>query len=203
MAKILPFKRRRKWTRTRDYGGGPPRFWGDNDRVTVRGTFRETLHWLTLLRPLIFVGILASVWVGYDPALVEPPGFLATNPERITEAFTRCGPGRGHACVIDGDTIKLGQRKVRIIGIDAPEVHGQCAEEIRLAEQATAKLQQLLNQGPFEMVAPLYGQRDRYGRDLRALRRTRSDGSVQSIADDMRTAGLAHRYLGGLKPGWC
>ena len=68
-----------------------------------------------------------------DPALVEPPAFLSTEPERISERFTRCGPGRGHACVVDGDTIKLGERKVRIIGIDAPEVHGACPEETRLA----------------------------------------------------------------------
>ena len=78
--------------------------------------------------------------------------------------------GARHACVIDGDTFKLGERKVRIIGIDAPETHpARCAEEARLGEAATAKLQQLLNQGPFEMVAPIYrDMHDRYGRDLRA-----------------------------------
>lgn len=67
-----------------------------------------------------------------------------------------------------------------------------------LGEQATARLQELLNQGPFEMVAPVYGKQDRYGRDLRSIWR-----SDRSIADDMRESGLAHRYLGGFKPGWC
>ena len=106
--------------------------------------------------------------------------------------------------MIDGDTFKLGERKVRIIGIDAPETHpARCAEEARLGEEATAKLQQLLNQGPFEMIAPAYGDHDRYGRDLRAIRRKLPDGSMQSIASDMRESGLAHRYLGGLKIGWC
>ena len=136
--------------------------------------------------------------------LIDPPGFLSSDPERISETFSRCGPGRSHACVIDGDTFKLGQRKVRIIGIDAPETHGPgCAEEARVGEQATAKLQQLLNRGPFEMVAPIYGTTDRYGRDLRVIRRTSPDGSTQSIADEMRESGLAHRYMGGFKPGWC
>ena len=55
--------------------------------------------------------------------LVDPPGFLSSEPEQISAHFTRCGPGRGNACVVDGDTFKLGKRKIRIIGIDAPETH--------------------------------------------------------------------------------
>ena len=66
------------------------------------------------------------------------------------------------------------------------------------ARASTARLQELLNQGPFEMVAPVYGKQDRYGRDLRSIRR-----GDRSIADDMRESGLAHRYLGGFKQGWC
>ena len=42
-----------------------------------------------------------------------------------------------------------------------------------------------------------------YGRDLRSVRRTFPNGGTQSISDDMRDSGLAHRYLGGYKPGWC
>ena len=139
-----------------------------------------------------------------DPALIDPPTILAGDPERVTEQFTRCGPGRGHACVIDGDTFKIGERKVRIIGIDAPETHPpRCAEEARLGEAAAAKLQELLNQGSFEMIAPIYGRVDRYGRDLRVLERKRPDGSTQSMAAEMRESGLARRYLGGLRGGWC
>src|SRR5205085_978015 len=91
------------------------------DRVTARGVARETGQWLGTLRPLILAGILLSIWPAMDPALVEPPSFLSSGPERVSAAFTRCGLGRGYACVIDGDTFKLGERKVRIIGIDAPE----------------------------------------------------------------------------------
>src|SRR5688500_123749 len=139
-----------------------------------------------------------------DPALVDPPGFLSSDPETVDESFTRCGPGRGHACVIDGDTFKLGERKVRIIGIDTPETHPpRCAREAELGEAATEQLQSLLNEGPFEMTAPIYGQKDRYGRDLRSISRKRPDGSEQSIAAEMRESGLAHRYLGGFKSGWC
>jgi endonuclease YncB( thermonuclease family) len=206
VGKIIRFRRRRRWTKPRDFGGagsGPP-FWPPKNRVTARGLARDTWRWLGVLRPFILFGILASLWVGYDPALVEPPGFLSSDPETVNEQFTRCGPGRGHACVIDGDTFKLGQRKIRIIGIDTPETHPpRCANEAALGEAATAKLQELLNQGAFEMVGRSYGDKDRYGRDLRTISRKRPDGSVQSIASEMRESGLARRYLGGFKNGWC
>lgn len=55
--------------------------------------------------------------------------------------------------MIDGDTFKLGDRKIRIIGIDAPETHPpRCAAEAAMGEAATARLQALLNEGPFDMV---------------------------------------------------
>lgn len=154
-------------------------------------------------RPFALFAVLLGIWPAADPALVEPPAFLSTNPERIDEQFTRCGRGRGHACVIDGDTFKLGQRKVRIIGIDTPEVAAQCPQEARLAEAATAALQRLLNQGPFDMVGRIDEPTDRYGRDLRALTHTRADGSTQSIAGAMRDGGFARRYMGGYRSGWC
>jgi len=181
------------------------RFWPDKDRVTFRGTVRETLHWLAVFRPFILLGILASIYVGAgDPALVEPPGFLSSEPERVDEQFTNCGPGGAHACVVDGDTFRLGDRRIRIIGIDAPETHpARCAKEAELGEMATGKLRDLLNEGPFEMVAPLYRDTDRYGRDLRVIRRKGPEGSYQSIASDMRESGLARRYLGGFRGGWC
>jgi hypothetical protein len=35
------------------------------------------------------------------------------------------------------------------------------------------------------------------------IRRKRADGGTQSIAEEMRESGLAHRYMGGFRPGWC
>ena len=180
-----------RFRRRRQHAPGP-RFWPQRRRGP----------WFAL-RPFLLAGVLGLAWAGADPMLVDPPGLLSTDPERVSETFTRCGPGRGHACVVDGDTFKLGQRRIRIIGIDAPETHpARCPEEARLGEQATAKLQQLLNQGPFEMVAPIYGRTDKYGRDLRSINRKLPDGSTQSIADAMRDSGLAHRY-NGFKSSWC
>ena len=194
MGRIIPFRRRRR----REL-----RFWPDDDPVTLRGVARETIGWLRVFRPFILLGILVSIWVGMDPALVEPPAVFSGEPETVSASFTRCGPGRGHACVTDGDTFKLGKRRVRLIGIDAPEVKARCDEEARLAEQATARLQALLSEGPFEMSGWAHNRRDRYDRELMAVTRSRPDGSEQSIADEMRESGLARRYAGGFRGGWC
>jgi endonuclease YncB( thermonuclease family) len=205
MGKVIRFRRRR-WTRPRDFGAPEPspRFWPEDDTVTLRGVARGTMRWLGNLRPFILGAILLAIWPAVDPALVGPPSFLGTDPEMVGERFTRCGPGRGHACAIDGDTFKLGARKIRVIGIDTPETHpARCAEEARLGEDATAKLQELLNQGSFAMTGWAHNRRDRYGRELMAITRARSDGTTQSIAADMRESGLAHLYTGGFKAGWC
>ncbi len=154
-------------------------------------------------RPFVLAAILAGLWPTLDPALVEPPAFLSAAPEQVAERFTRCGRGRSNACVVDGDTFKLGKRKIRIIGIDAPETHpANCPEEARLGEAATAELQRLLNQGPFVMTGRIDDMTDRYGRELRSITRKKPDGSIESIAEDMRASGLAHRYL-GRKTSWC
>ncbi len=198
VGRIIPFRRRRLRGIDEFDSRQRIRFWPQQRRRTPLG--RIAFH----ARPFALLGILLLLWPSLDPALVEPPSFLSTDPERVSETFTRCGPGRGHACVVDGDTFKLGERKVRIIGIDAPETHpARCPAEAKLGEAATAKLQELLNQGPFEMVGRFDGMKDRYGRDLRAIQRKLPDGSTQSIASDMRESGLAHRYLGGFKPRWC
>lgn len=147
--------------------------------------------------------VLAGLWPTLDPALIEPPAFLSAAPERVAMRFTRCGPGRGEGCVTDGETFKLGKRRIRIVGIDAPETHpATCPEEARLGEAATIELMRLLNQGPFQMTGRIDDMTDRYGRELRVLTRPLRNGATQSIAEDMRSSGLAHRYLGH-KTSWC
>ena len=82
-------------------------------------------------------------------------------------------------------------------------MNGQCPAEARLAEAATVRLQQLLNAGAFEMVGRIDEPTDRYGRELKTLRRRMADGSYASIAAQMREEGHARRYMGGLRGGWC
>ena len=196
MGKVIRFRRNRRLRGLDEFDRRQRiRFWPERRRSPLS-------RLLVAARPFGLLAILCGIWVTMDPALVEPPEILAGEPEQVSETFSRCGFGRAHACVIDGDTFKLGNRKVRIIGIDAPEVHGQCAEEVRIAERATVRLQELLNQGPFEMAGRVDDMKDRYGRDLRTVSRKRPDGSMQSIASEMRESGLAHRYT-GFKTKWC
>ena len=50
---------------------------------------------------------------------------------RVTASFPVCGSDtRGAGCVIDGDTVLLGeaprQRRIRLTGFDAPELDSTC-----------------------------------------------------------------------------
>lgn len=148
-------------------------------------------------RTLLLVPLLALAGALLDPSLIAPFGPLAAT-ELVTATFTRCGPGRGVACVIDGDTFRLGDRKIRIVGIDAPELaEPRCPEEAVLARRSADRMLVLLNQGPFDMIAHKLQRRDRHGRDLMVIER-----NGVSIGGQMIDEGLAHRYI-GTKRSWC
>ena len=149
-------------------------------------------------RALWLIPVLLIGGALLDPSLIPPVGPLAAPAERVSTRFTPCGPGRGAACVIDGDTFKLGDRKIRITGIDAPELLApQCPGEEVLARRSAERLLALLNQGEFEMVAHRFQRQDRHGRDLMVVRR-----EGRSIGATLIDEGLAHRYLGS-KWSWC
>lgn len=203
MGDVVPFRDKRKWTRPEDYGHLP----GGGAPEPPRRGRKAKPRWprLAVLRPWVLLTALVALWVsGSDPALFEPPSWLAGEPEKVNGDFTLCGPGRGHFCVIDGDTFRIGERKIRIIGIDTPETHSpRCPAEAKLGAEATAELQRLLNAGPFTMVARLDEPTDRYGRELRALNRTDAKGETVSLAGQMIASGKARRYAGDLRKGWC
>ena len=152
-------------------------------------------------RGLSIAGIFALLLAGaaLDPSILPPFGPLARAPERIGATFTRCGRGQpSFACVVDGDTLRLSERRVRIVGIDAPELaHPLCQAERVKAEAAANRLAQLLDAGPFDMIAHRFNRADKYGRDLMLLTR---DG--RSIGQQLIDEGLAHRYV-GMKQSWC
>ena len=163
-----------------------------------RQAWRET-------RPFVLLIAIVTLFAVHQSAgFYDPPGFLALEPEPVDAYFTPCGPGRGMHCVTDGDTIKIGDRKIRVIGIDAPEADARCAYESALAAKAAERMRSWVNAGPFEMVGRVDEPTDRYGRDLRTLRRTLPGGAgTEYAAEVMREAGLARRYHGGWREGWC
>lgn len=121
----------------------------------------------------------------------------------MTASFVRCSSRLGPSCIVDGDTFRLGARRIRIIGIDTPEMDGECPAERVAAEAAAARLQQLLNERPFELVGRIDDPVDRYDRELKTVRRLLPDGGYESIGAILRQEGHARRYLGGFRPGWC
>jgi endonuclease YncB( thermonuclease family) len=107
--------------------------------------------------------------------------------------------------VVDGDTLDvraliwLGQSvnvRVRIDGVDAPELGGHCAEEARRAEAARAYLVRRLRGAEVRLTAIAY---DKYGGRVRA--------SVSDGAGDVATAliakGFARPYRGERRLSWC
>ena len=115
--------------------------------------------------------------------------------------------------VIDGDTIEvraviwLGQvlsTRVRLAGIDAPELRGKCARERALAVRARdyllAKLAAKLEDGERAWVR----LRDiRYGKYAgRVLARVETAGG-EDLGRGLMAAGLARPYAGRARESWC
>ena len=108
----------------------------------------------------------------------------------------RAAGARNDVYVIDGDTFSYGGRRVRILGIDAPETHPpRCVEEARLGLAATAKLKELLGSGTITIGGSGH---DQYGRELRQV-----FVNGQDVGDAMIAAGLARSYDGKKRQGWC
>ncbi|WP_375573421.1 thermonuclease family protein [Ahrensia marina] len=80
-------------------------------------------------------------------------------------------------CVIDGDTIRLHNERIRLVGIDAPELFDSgCEAERALALRARDRLSELLSSEPWRVVPD---GTDRFGRTLANVRLERDwAGSV-------------------------
>jgi micrococcal nuclease len=103
-------------------------------------------------------------------------------------------PGQCHA--VDGDTIDCGGRRVRLVNIDAPELHGQCPAEIQAAERA--KLAALIAMETAVVRVTPEKARDKYGRTLARVAINGRDLGETLIAQN-----LARPYTGGQRKGWC
>jgi micrococcal nuclease len=125
----------------------------------------------------------------------EAESGIAPSVETVT--FQRCRSIRVN-CVVDGDTLWLDGLKVRVADIDTPELsQAKCAYERELAERATTRFIELLNEGPFELALIGSTDEDRYGRKLRVIVR-----SGQSLGDQLVSEGLARTWTGRREP-WC
>ena len=172
----------------------PPRF-----REPKRPTWRRALRRMRRTALSLSV-LLALVALAYAYGRIARPALMV---EQVDDPFTRCGHGRGRNCVIDGDTFKIGARKIRVVGIDAAELAGKCRAEIAQAETSTRALQDWLNRGAFTMASDPREPTDKYGRELMTVTRVAAGGSEERLADHMIREGGARRYGGATRGGWC
>lgn len=107
--------------------------------------------------------------------------------------------------VYDGDTLTVRatvwvdqvlETRVRVAGIDAPEIRGRCAEERDLAQRARTALAEIAGAA----VQLVDVRPDKYGDRVRARVLT-ADG--RDIAALLIAAGLARPYHGERRQPWC
>jgi endonuclease YncB( thermonuclease family) len=107
---------------------------------------------------------------------------------------------------IDGDTFEARvhlepgldlKTRVRLRGIDAPELKASCAQELQMAEAATGALRALLGEGGVTIfnIGP-----DKYAGRVVADVATLRTGNISTA---MLTAGYVRSYGGGHRNGWC
>ena len=108
--------------------------------------------------------------------------------------------------VIDGDTIAVRARiwigqsvdtRVRIVGVDTPELRGKCAQEIELAAAARELVIEALGDQTVTLRDVRY---DKFGG--RVLARVESY-TGEDIARLLIAAGLGRPYDGGKRAPWC
>lgn len=161
-------------------------------------------RWPAILLGLVSAGlIVGGVWLRMaDRRVAIPPATAAASlpvagpQDRLTARFVLCGEGRGD-CVVDGDTFRLAGERFRVLDINAPEISSpHCDAELALGEAAAGRLRDLLNAGPFSLVAGPE-QTDRYGRKLRRIVR-----GGQSLGEILIAEGLAEPWQ-GYRRNWC
>ena len=98
--------------------------------------------------------------------------------------------------VVDGDTIRLGGERIRLIDIDAPEMGSgaSCDAERNLAELAKGKLTEILGGQRLEIERR---GKDRFGRTLAYIRVSGAD-----VGEMLIRARVAVRWE-GRQHEWC
>ena len=108
--------------------------------------------------------------------------------------------------VVDGDTFEARVHlwpgldvttKVRLRGIDAPEMKARCAEERTRAEAARDALAGILAEGALTVIRVGL---DKYGGRVLADAAT---GRTPDISQALLDKGLARPYAGGRRQSWC
>lgn len=150
---------------------------------------------------------VAAAFVTASPTgpTVRAPGLgfgeaipVSTQTRFFQQRIPICRGGRRVTCVVDGDTIWLEGEKIRLLGIDAPEIGNtaDCLKEKRIGRIATERMAAIVSSGPIELRRR---GKDRYGRTLATVF---VDG--RDAGELLRADGLAVEYRGRATAApWC
>lgn len=163
---------------------------------------------LGLLVPAAYVHVRQALDAAFRSPLVEPA-------ERLSHSAPLRGPRKGSAIglhaadvlrTLDGDTFEARvqlwsgleiRTRVRLRGIDAPELKAHCASEFRKAQASTQALRRLLEEG---QVAIFNIGPDKYAGRVVADVSTRKTSNVSKA---LLAQGHARPYWGGRRESWC
>ena len=186
------------------------------ERFGAYGAPRRAIlrRWLTAVLPWMFVACVAAITMlpVRDWVRRSLPGSDDSQAARDAEmVWRRAGGADARRPVdvirtIDGDTFEARVHlppdlalttRVRLRGVDAPELKASCPQELQMAETATKALRALLGEGDVMIfnIGP-----DKYADRVVADAATRWTANVSTA---MLAAGHVRSYGGGHRIGWC
>lgn len=139
---------------------------------------------------LLFAAVLAVGTVGISAATL----FRSAEPSAPPPRFGQCYNAGGPDCVVDGDTIYLGGRKVEIAGIATARIQdASCDGERIRGIDAALQLATLLNKGDVTLGGSV--------RDSDGQLRQRVEVDGEDVSAAMIGSGVAHQPGGDRN--WC
>jgi endonuclease YncB( thermonuclease family) len=163
--------------------------------AVAAGTMLPVRHWVHWLRPPVAdwhapdspaARDAEMIWKhAVNPDVHHPVDVIRTIDGDTFEARVHLSPGL--------DPVS----RVRLRGIDAPELKAACPQELQMAEAASDALRGLLGEGEVTIfnIGP-----DKYSGRVVADVATKKTANVSSA---MLAAGHARSYSGGHRMGWC
>ncbi len=156
--------------------------------AVVAGTMLPLRHWAHWPAPASTQAARDSetIWKrAGNPDVRHPVDVIRTIDGDTFEARVHLSPG-----------LELTTR-VRLRGIDAPELKASCAQELRMAQAAGDALRGLLEEGE---VAIYHIGPDKYNGRVVADVATRR---TPNVSDALFSGGHVRKYDGGHRLGWC
>ncbi|QOG16019.1 MULTISPECIES: thermonuclease family protein [Bradyrhizobium] len=164
-----------------------------------------------LLPWMFVVGVVTAIVLGFRQGTIWPIPHADDGRSRDAQIIVQqSGNSDTRLAVdvvrtVDGDTFLARVRqpngrdlvaRVRLRGIDAPEMKASCQAELDKAEAASGALRNLLGQGGVTIYN--LGQ-DKYGRVLADVATSRT----ANVSAALLAGGYARSYNGGHRDGWC